>query len=235
MSDPDPDDEPREFASPACFMHEMDGDYMGVPSAGMPRPAIMAWRRSERARLVAERLAMPPAERAEQAARIAENLDSVLKDIAGKTVSSYWPLRGEPNLRNWVVSILARGAEHALPVVAEKNAPLVFRTWRPGEALVKGFWNIPVPEEGRETIPDVTLAPVVGFDRQGYRLGYGGGYFDRTLAALSRRPFVIGIGYEQAAIETIHPLPHDIPLDVIVTDVAIRYRDAAVPPIGAPT
>lgn len=226
MHDPDPDDEPGAFASPACFMHEIDGDYMGTPSASMPRPTVMAWRRTQRARLIAERLAMTPADRTERAARIAGHLDTVLEDVAGKTVSSYWPLRGEPNLRSWVASVISRGAEHALPLVAEKNAPLVFRTWRPGEALIKGFWNIPVPEAGREIVPDITLAPVVGFDRHGYRLGYGGGYFDRTLAALRKRPFVVGIGYEPAAIETIHPLPHDIPLDVIVTDEAIRYREA---------
>ncbi|MDQ0392810.1 5-formyltetrahydrofolate cyclo-ligase [Labrys monachus] len=223
MSKPDPDDEPREFSSPPCFLHELDGDDRGAPSKPMPRDAVMAWRRTQRTRLIADRLALPAAARSERAARIASHLDALLMDLGGRTVSSYWPLRGEPDLRGWVASIIERGAAHALPVVAERNAPLVFRRWRPGEALVRGFWNIPVPEQDAQTLPDVMLAPVVGFDRQCYRLGYGGGYFDRTLASLPVRPYVVGIGYEQAALETIHPLAHDIPLDVVVTDAAIRY------------
>jgi 5-formyltetrahydrofolate cyclo-ligase len=170
MSKPDPD-EPHDYSSPPCFLHELDGGYGSLPSGAMSRAAVMGWRRAERARLIAERLAMTSAARAELAARLVENLDGVLTDVAGKTVSSYWPLRGEPDLRKWVTSIIRRGALHALPVVVQKNAPLVFRTWQPGEALIKGFWNIPVPEDGREVVPHITLAPVVGFDRHCFRLG----------------------------------------------------------------
>ena len=104
-----------------------------------------------------------------------------------------------------------------------KAAPLVFRRWTPETRMVRGDWNIPVPPPEAEALtPDITLAPVMGWDGACYRLGYGGGYFDRTLAALSPRPFTIGIGFQSARLATIYPQPHDIPLDVIVTEAGIQ-------------
>jgi 5,10-methenyltetrahydrofolate synthetase len=103
-------------------------------------------------------------------------------------------------------------------VVVSRNQPLVFRPWRPGTRLERGVWNIPVPADGPEVVPDVVIAPIVGFDVDRYRLGYGGGYYDRTLATIPTKPSVIGVGYVQAALETIHPQPHDVPMDVIVTE-----------------
>lgn len=103
----------------------------------------------------------------------------------------------------------------------EKNAPLIFRRWRAGEPLVRGVWNIPVPADGPELTPDVVIAPLVGYDRQSYRLGYGGGFFDRTLAALQKKPRAIGVGYSRAAMTTIYPLAHDVPMDMIVTEEGI--------------
>jgi 5,10-methenyltetrahydrofolate synthetase len=85
-------------------------------------------------------------------------------------------------------------------------------------------WNIPIPEIRDIVVPQAVLAPLVGFDRQCYRLGYGGGYFDRTLATLSPRPLAIGVGYEISQLETIFPQSFDIPMDVIVTEARIRHR-----------
>jgi 5-formyltetrahydrofolate cyclo-ligase len=218
------DDEIGPYASPACLMHEVDPAYMGLAAApqSLERADIMRWRKAERARLIAARLAIPAEERAGHARVVAGRLDALLPALAGLTVSLYWPLRGEPDLRDWLAAIVARGARCALPVVATKNQPLIFRAWRPGEPLVRGFWNIPVPEQGAIVAPDIVLAPVVGFDQHRYRLGYGGGYFDRTLASLSARPRVIGVGYAQAEMTTIHPLAHDIPMDAIVTECGVR-------------
>lgn len=95
---------------------------------------------------------------------------------------------------------------------------LVFRRWWPGATMLSGVWNIPVPAEGIDVMPDVVVSPVVGFDPACYRLGYGGGFYDRTLAAMARQPRVIGVGFALAAIATIHPLPHDIPMQAIVTE-----------------
>jgi 5,10-methenyltetrahydrofolate synthetase len=212
------DDDPPEFASPVCYAHEFAEDL--TPSAERRRADVMRWRKGERARLIAARLAIPAAERAAAAARIADGLDALLGDVAGKAISVYWPFRGEPDLRPWMRGLGARGARCALPVVVEKARPLAFRLWRPGDRLEPGIWSIPVPAEGAVVVPDVVIAPVVGFDRDCFRLGHGGGYFDRTLAALSPRPLAVGVGYAMAEIATIYPLSHDIPMAAIVTEGA---------------
>ena len=102
-------------------------------------------------------------------------------------------------------------------MVVAKRTPLIFRSWHPGARLERGVWNIPYPADGALVTPGVVIAPLVGFDPQGYRLGYGGGFFDRTLASLSPRPLAIGVGHPLGALATIYPLPHDIPMDWIVT------------------
>ncbi|HEV8678700.1 MAG TPA: 5-formyltetrahydrofolate cyclo-ligase, partial [Stellaceae bacterium] len=114
------------------------------------------------------------------------------------------------------------------PVVVDKKGPLEYRAWRPGEPLVDGVWNIPVPERREIVTPAVVLAPLVGFDAACYRLGYGGGYFDRTLAALSprpsQRPWAIGVGFAVQQLATIYPQPFDVPMDLIVTEAGVRRR-----------
>jgi 5-formyltetrahydrofolate cyclo-ligase len=112
-------------------------------------------------------------------------------------------------------------------VVADRRKPLLFREWWPGSRMTPGVWGIPVPAEGEAVLPATLLVPLVGFDRQGYRLGYGGGYYDRTLAAMPGRPLAIGVGFEQALLDTIHPQPHDVPMDVIVTAQGVHARDVA--------
>ncbi len=180
-------------------------------------PDVARWRKAERERLIAARLAISADVRAAMSAQIAERLDEIVGAVSGRIVSLYWPFRGEPDLRPWMASLVARGSTPALPVVVEKARPLVFRAYRPGDRLEKGVWNIPVPAEGDPVIPDVVIAPLVGVDVQNYRLGYGGGFFDRTLASLPIKPLVIGVGYDMQRIPSIHPQPHDIPMDRIVT------------------
>lgn len=179
---------------------------------------ILAWRKAERRRLIDARLAIGAEVRRRYSTEIAEQLSEFIGVLSGRTVSAYWPFRGEPDLRPWIQGLTDLGARFALPVVVKKNLPLIFRIWQHGQRLVPGIWNIPVPADGVEVIPDIIIAPVVGFDSANYRLGYGGGFFDRTLAALPSRPVVIGVGYAQAAIASVYPLPHDIPMDVIVTE-----------------
>jgi 5,10-methenyltetrahydrofolate synthetase len=124
-------------------------------------------------------------------------------------------------MRPWLSSLIEAGLTCALPVVVEKGAPLQFRAWRPGCAMEKGLWNIPVPADATPVTPGLLLAPVVGFDAANYRLGYGGGYFDRTLEQMRARGLphhVIGIGYAMNRLQTIQPLAHDIALDTVITD-----------------
>ncbi len=201
------------FASPPCFAHEPGPD--AVQQADVAR-----WRKAERARLIAARMATGAAARAALDAAIAIRLDAELGDISGAIVSAWWPFRAEPDLRAWMRVATACGAVCALPVVTGKGAPLIFRAWADGDRLERGVWNIPVPADGPPVAPDIVLAPVVGFDPACYRLGYGGGFYDRTLAAMRARPRVIGIGYAFAAIPTIFPQPHDIAMDAVVTEAA---------------
>ncbi|KQV39945.1 MULTISPECIES: 5-formyltetrahydrofolate cyclo-ligase [unclassified Rhizobium] len=223
------DDIPATFASPACFMHEIDPAY-----AGLPGPLdlqtwkdVHRWRKAERERLIAERLAMPAALRLAGDEAIATRLLDEIGDVAGRIVSGYWPFRGEPDLRPLLQAICARGGRTALPVVVEKGRPLEFHLWQAGEPLARGVWNIPVPAVHRPCRPAIVIAPVVGFDQAGYRLGYGGGFFDRTLAALRPCPFVIGVGWAAAKLATIYPQLHDIPMDMIILETGvIRARPA---------
>lgn len=183
----------------------------------MTWPDIARWRKAERERLIQARLAIPADERTAMSTAIAAQLDAIVGDLSGRIVSLYWPFRGEPDLRPWMTSVVARGGTPALPLVVEKAHPLVFRAYRPGDRLEKGVWNIPIPAEGDPVIPHIVIAPLVGVDPNNYRLGYGGGFFDRTLASLPAKPLVIGVGYEMQRIPTIHAQPHDIPMDRIVT------------------
>lgn len=168
--------------------------------------------------MIDERLTLTPEERQVRSASIASLLDLTIGKFSGRIVGTYWPFRGEPDLRNWGIRVIERGGRIALPVVIQRGWPLEYRIWAPGDPLERGVLNILVPAHGPAVQPDVVIAPVVGFDEAHYRLGYGGGFFDRTLAGMPRKPLVIGVGYARSRIPTIHPQPHDIPMDVIVTD-----------------
>jgi 5,10-methenyltetrahydrofolate synthetase len=194
-----------------------------APAAAMNPAEVKAWRRAERERLIAERMALSAAVRRKRGDRIAAELRTVLGEIRG-TVGVYWPFRGEFDPRGLIEWTVAAGRGVALPVVVDKKGPLEYRSWRPGEPLVDGVWNIPVPEKREIVTPAAVLAPLVGFDPGCYRLGYGGGYFDRTLAALVPRPLAIGVGFAFQELATIHPQGFDIPMDLIVTEAGIRRR-----------
>ena len=222
------DDSQRGYASPPCLAHEIDPTYFD-PLAVDPAQArdVARWRKAERARLLAERATLSVSARQDAAERITPRLDDLIRarfgQIEGLTISGWWPIKAELNLRHWLADLVGQGATVALPVVLTPAAPLVFRSWTPDCHMVQGFWKIPIPAEGPEVIPDVTLAPLVGWDAAGFRLGYGGGYFDRTLAALAPRPYAIGVGLQAARVQTIFPQPHDIAMDAIVTEAGLRH------------
>jgi 5-formyltetrahydrofolate cyclo-ligase len=184
---------------------------------------VQRWRRGERERLLAWRQGLPPAERRRLGARIEAELRALIGARSG-VLGVYWPFRGEFDPRPLVAWVIGEGRGVALPVVVDKKGPLEYRAWRPGEKLVDGVWNIPVPQKRELVTPATVLAPLVGFDDACYRLGYGGGYFDRTLAALEPRPSAIGVGFEAQCLATIHPQPFDVPMDLIVTEAGVRRR-----------
>jgi 5-formyltetrahydrofolate cyclo-ligase len=180
---------------------------------------LIAWRRELRADLIARRQAVPPEQRRQAAEIIGTKLTRLCAALGRCVIGFYWPIRHEINLTPWARALAQSGkATLCLPVVVEPEAPLEYWRWTPETGMKPGFWNIPVPVERDPIMPDLVLAPLVGFDAQGYRLGNGGGYFDRTLAALHPRPIAIGVGYEFAALDTIKPQPHDIPMDAVLTE-----------------
>lgn len=223
----------RPHASPPCLAHEIDPTYFD-PLATDPQQAadVARWRKAERARLLAARQETTAEQRHALAEALAEHLDALIADrigdVAGRVVSAYWPIKAELNLRFWMNALHVRGALVALPVVEEPGRPLIFRHWTPDARMERGHWKIPVPPAtAKVLIPEVTLAPLVGWDAAGFRLGYGGGYFDRTLAVLAPRPLVIGVGVQAARIATIFPQSHDIPMAAIVTEEGQQFPPAA--------
>jgi 5-formyltetrahydrofolate cyclo-ligase len=188
---------------------------------------VRKWRRAERERLIAWRMALPAATRRAAGERIAASIREILLDRAD-VLGVYWPFRAEFDPRPLIDALVAAGQRVALPVVVDRNGPLEYRAWAPGERLIPGVWDIPIPEKREVVVPGAVLAPLVGFDLACYRLGYGGGYFDRTLAAFSPRPLAIGVGFAGQEIATIHPQPFDVPMDMVVTEAGVRRRAAAL-------
>jgi 5-formyltetrahydrofolate cyclo-ligase len=183
-----------------------------------------AARQAARRRLIAERLALAPEMRARLAAALAERLAALLARLPGDTIGAYWPIKGEFDPLPLIGRLAEAGRIVALPAAVAADAPLEYRVWQPGDAMEQGRHGIPEPRRRRLVRPDILLIPLVGFDEACHRLGYGGGYFDRTLAALAPRPLSIGVGFEAALLPTIDPGAHDVALDFIVTDARLRER-----------
>lgn len=188
---------------------------------------VYAWRKNERRRLLSAREAVP-AEKLEEWRRVIDiHLQRSFPELVHGVVAFCWPYRGEYDARHLAAQLRRLGASTALPVVVAAGQPLIFRRWYPGVKLSDGPLGIPYPEDSEALTPDHVLLPMLGWDAAGYRLGYGGGFFDRTLAALPRRPRVIGVAYELQFLPTIHPRPHDVPVDFVVTERGVHERGAA--------
>ena len=187
------------------------------------RPAAAALtRQALRREKIAARLALPAAVHRAASAAILDHLAELLRPAPPGMLGFCWPIRAEVDCRPLAERLLQADWRMAMPTVAEANQPLVFRAWWPAAPMTEDPYGIPVPATEVVPPPGTLLLPLVAFDAAGYRLGYGGGYFDRTLAALAQRPLTIGVGFESCAIADLHPEPHDVPLDLIVTETGIR-------------
>jgi 5,10-methenyltetrahydrofolate synthetase len=211
------DPEFREYASPACLAHELDAAYRDAELVDADtRRDVMRWRKAERQRLYRERASISARERERAQRQIKAALDDLLGRQDCTCVAAYWPIRGEPDLRPWMAELSKAGFDVALPVVTGMERPLKFGRWRPGDRLARGRWGIAEPAAPEWVEPQLVIAPLLGVDAHRFRLGNGGGFFDRTLAAARPRPLAVGVGFGCARIETIYPLPHDIAMDEVV-------------------
>lgn len=179
---------------------------------------IAVWRKQQRAELIARRMALSEAERVRANRSVTELLIQNFAALAHKSVAFCWPYQGEIDVRAAVEHWLKAGATVALPEIL--NGDLQFRAWHPGVQVAEGRYGIPVPQGTAVIQPDALLMPLNAFDDAGFRLGYGGGYFDRVLAQ-PQRPLAVGVGYEFARLTTIYPQPHDVAMDFIVTEAGV--------------
>lgn len=170
--------------------------------------------------LLLMRCALDDALRAELNQKISEYIEQHLQAHAITTLGVYFSTRHEPDLLNLYSMLSKKGIMLSLPVVMGKTAPLQFAKWKPGDALVKDRFGISNPAVSKFVeLPQALLVPCLGFTRKRYRLGYGGGYFDRTLEA-EPRPYTMGIAY--SCLETSFVArKYDIPLDCIITESGI--------------
>lgn len=185
---------------------------------------LQRWRKTERERLVAARVALAPDTVQAYRRRIDAHIERVFPQLARMLLAFCWPIRNEYDARHLMKTLRGRGALTALPVVVAPRTPLIFREWHPGVRLHPGALDIAYPVDSAEVVPQALLVPMNGWDGAGYRLGYGAGFFDRTLASLAPGTLAIGIGYEMARMETIHPQPWDVPLDWVLTERGAYQR-----------
>lgn len=163
---------------------------------------------------LARRAAIDPAGAGEALAGV------VLREAApppGAIVSAYWPMEPEIDVKPLLQALHARGQPLCLPVTPRRGLPLRFRRWRPGDALAEGPMGTRQPAAGEEVAPDLLLVPLLAFDRAGRRLGYGGGYYDRTLAALPHAA-AIGVAYAAQEMQEVPAGPFDMRLERIATE-----------------
>ncbi len=181
----------------------------------------LRWRKALRQESVERRLALPATQCAEFSEQICQQLREQFPQLAGMRVGFCWPVNNEPDLRPLMRAWIAfghPGFAALLPVVQGHAMPLAFRAWTPECPMLPDRFGIPTPSSGPLIQPQALLIPVNAFDAAGYRIGYGGGFFDRTLASITPTPLSIGVGFELSRVACVYPEPHDIRLDVVVTE-----------------
>jgi len=202
-----------------------------------------------RQRLVQERQQLP--DRLERIARLQHVMRLWLMERKDSVIGAYWPIKGEfdplPALYRWqedavlgssilspegrkenpAVNVLAGAHENqrriGLPVVNKEHKTLIFYSWYPGCPMEPDAYDIPKPKDTAIVVPTLLFVPCLGYAPGGYRLGYGGGFYDRTLATLQPKPFTVGLAYSNALVPDFQPEPHDVPLDAILTDAGLVF------------
>jgi 5-formyltetrahydrofolate cyclo-ligase len=200
---------------------------MTFREAALTDPTDLVRRKASlRAAALEHRAGIPSSYGRHAADTVAARLLDELQIPGGATVAGYWPLAGELDPRPGMDRLRARGHALALPRLNGRQQPLLFLAWDQGDVLVQGRFELLEPHPSRPPrLPDVVLAPLLAFDRRGGRLGYGMGYYDRTLDHLrsqGRRPLAIGIAFAAQEVDDVPTGPADVPLDGVITERALH-------------
>ena len=203
--------------APPCLMPDCCAMLLRVTNPS----ELAAWRRTQRETLLRQRMAMARDLRDHYGRAISRRLLQCFAPAAGTVVGIYWPIKGEFDPRFVARQWRQAAVRTALPLVIGRDMPLEFRLWSPGVTMLPGAFGLPRPQGTPHVTPHMLLMPPVGWDALGYRLGYGAGYYDRTLAAMPRSTLKIGVGFECSRINSIDPQAHDIAMDFIVTEATV--------------
>lgn len=191
------------------------------PPANLEWTQINAWRKSMRKQWIEWRNTVPEEVRDTWNRRMTDHLDALFPQVQDVVIGFCWPYQSEFDARHLMRRLCGRGAVAALPEVVGKALPLLFRKWWPGAPMKRGVYDIPYPDQTPLLQPVLLLVPMVACDQRGFRLGYGGGYFDRTLAQPGGRAITVGVTYAATIIDSIYPQAHDIAMDFVVTEEGI--------------
>lgn len=183
---------------------------------------MQTWRQQQRQRLIGERQNLSPHQRQEIEQHCLAGILQYLQTCQPGILGLYWPIKGELDCRSLAPELIQRGWTLCVPIINSETKCLDFAIWTPESPMIMGSWNIPVPEKQTLLIPDHFLVPLVGFDNQNFRLGYGGGYYDRTLAAIDKPVHTIGVGMESGRFDSIQPCEWDIPMDKVITEKGLK-------------
>ncbi len=210
-----------QYASPACSLQDL------VPEMALNNEKagekVRQWRKQQRDRLISIRDSLEDARHQALSSSVIDQLQKSGSLNDYMSIAFFWPMRGEIDLRPLMTQLVKQGATAALPVITQRNQPLEFWQWKPGETLSEdGFWGIPVPAVRRPVVPQLLFVPMLGFDDQGHRLGFGGGYYDRSIAAMHPQPLSIGVCCEFGHMHSIYPQAHDIPMNAIASESQFR-------------
>lgn len=186
-------------------------------------------RKALRAALLEARLALP--DRMERARALQQVMRIWLVGRPDTVIGAYWPIKGEfdplPALHRWKEDGELQGEATrkriGLPVVDKVHKTLTFHAWYPGCPMEEDAYGIPKPKGTEVVVPTLLFVPCVGYAAGGYRLGYGGGFYDRTLATLQPKPMTVGLGFGTGFLDDFEPEPHDVPLDAILNDHGVVW------------
>lgn len=203
-----------------------------LPTSGEIEDSFL-FRAALRREKVGARMALDENTHAAFSRRIEAHLAALLKALPSQILAFCAPVRGEFDARPLISLLIDRGWRAAMPIVDARDAAMSFRAWTPSSPLGVDRHGIPFPLHGSTVVPTIVLVPLVAFDSHGFRLGYGGGYFDRTLAELVPPPLAIGVGFELARVDDIRPQPHDVRLDAVVTEAGVLQHTREQPLLTA--